>query len=155
MNGNNPTPVRTAREISRREWENAARLFGGITLDAPYVSGPLGVGPVDGEVVLPTLEAYMSRQWVIPAGSEFQIGSTSDAEPEDEPEYIPEDKRPAKQRRANKRLYSKARAYYGKTYIITRAQMLLAVLISLGLILTLAASGALVMLYSLGLGKYI
>lgn len=152
MNGNSPTPAYNLRDLTRREWEQAARTLGKITLDAPYISGPLGVGPVDSEVIPPANFCVNSGHLqAIPPGFDFEIISPADTEPK----YEPIDARPAKQRRANKRLYSKARAYYGKTYIVTRAQMLLGLVVTAGLILTLSASGALVMLYALGLGRYL
>lgn len=132
----------------QHEWDKFYRA-NDLTLlmqvaNVPYISGPLGVGPVDGEIV----PDKSDRLYAIPEGMELQIG-------EIEPKYVPEDKRPKSQRRANKKLYSKARAYYGKTYIVTRAQMILSLIVCGGLILILSAAGALSALYLLGLSKYL
>jgi hypothetical protein len=65
-----------------------------------------------------------------------------------ENKYHPVDLRRPSVRRRNLRAYNKAQIYYGKTYIVPRAQMIWVAMICVGASLMLGSATALAVLYS-------
>jgi hypothetical protein len=55
------------------------------------------------------------------------------------PAYHPVDARSKREQQVNRKQYSKAKAYYGSTYIMTRRQLTCAVLIFVGSVLILSS----------------
>jgi hypothetical protein len=101
----------------------------------------------------PALHLLGSPGRVVPEGRGYYTDSTEvDAVLPvgqwQEEEYHAPDPRSKRDQRANRTRYGRAKAYYGKTYIIPRSELIMAGLVGFGAALLTGASTALAILHS-------
>lgn len=109
-----------------------------ILLDAPVLPGYAEEIPVDSAndtVILELPEPELTLESVFRSSRPRDIQDSGGHGLANRP-----DNRSKKERRAGRKAYKRAKAHYGKTYVVTREQLLWAVVVSIGLIMLISAS---------------